>query len=150
MESHRNRAVISVVKEKPMTTKINKNQINGLNTWLSEIIEDIAALSGLGGYINSYDFGTATPTQQALTDYTLTQIPNISASEIFNGTKVPYCQSIRKINNANDESTVSFSGIIKVESANSEIDVRVAHDQGGDVNLTTVFCSLNVSYIGDI
>ena len=68
----------------------------------------------------------------------------------LNGVKVPNCQAIRKVNNANDESTVSFGGIVKVDTANSEIDVRVAHDQGGDISLTTVFCNLNALYIGDL
>ena len=68
----------------------------------------------------------------------------------LNGVKVPNCQAIRKVNNANDESTVSFGGIVKVDTANSEIDVRVAHDQGGDVSLTTAFCNLNALYIGDL
>ena len=68
----------------------------------------------------------------------------------LNGVKVPNCQAIRKVNNANDESTVSFGGIVKVDTANSEIDVRVAHDQGEDVSLTTVFCNLNALYIGDL
>ena len=68
----------------------------------------------------------------------------------LNGVKAPNCQSIRKVNNANDESTVSFGGIIKVDTANSEIDVRVSHDNGGDVSLTTVFCNLNAVYIGDL
>lgn len=66
------------------------------------------------------------------------------------GVKVPSCQAVRKINNANDESTVSFGGIVKVDTANSEIDVRVSHDNGGDVSLTTVFCNLNAVYIGDL
>lgn len=68
----------------------------------------------------------------------------------LDGVKVPNCQSIRKVNNANDESTVSFGGIVKVDTANSEIDVRVSQSSGGDVSLTTVFCSLNALYIGDL
>lgn len=62
--------------------------IEEVDSSLSAIAQDIAAISGLGGYINSYDFGTATPTQQALTDYALTQLPNITALEVFNGTRV--------------------------------------------------------------
>ena len=68
----------------------------------------------------------------------------------LNGVKVPNCQAVRKINNANDESTVSFGGVIKVETVNSEIDVRVMHNSGGSVDLTTVYCNLNVTFIGDL
>ena len=32
----------------------------------------------------------------------------------------------------------------------SYIDVRVRHDNGGDVDLTTRYANLNVTYIGDI
>ena len=31
-----------------------------------------------------------------------------------------------------------------------KVDVRVAHDQGGDVSLTTIFGSLNAFYISDL
>lgn len=75
----------------PTATITSKNvqaAIEEVDSSLSDITQDIAAISGLGGYINSYDFGTATPTQQALTDYALTQIPNITASDVFNGTRV--------------------------------------------------------------
>ena len=65
-----------------------QDAVEEVDSSLSAIAQDIAAISGLGGYINSYDFGTATPTQQALTDYALTQIPNITALEVFNGTRV--------------------------------------------------------------
>jgi hypothetical protein len=51
------------------------------------------AAIGLGGFIAPYDFGTDTPTQQAMTDYAMTAIFGAEASnhdpgEIFNGTKV--------------------------------------------------------------
>lgn len=49
----------------------------------------IAAVAGLGGALTAYDFQKATPNQQDLTDYALSQIPNISdPTEIFNGTHV--------------------------------------------------------------
>lgn len=45
--------------------------------------------AGTGGYLNAYDFGTATPTQEELTQYAIQDIGNItSQSEIYNGTKV--------------------------------------------------------------
>jgi hypothetical protein len=48
----------------------------------------IKALQGVGGYLTAYDFGSATPTQQALTDYALEQIGITDPLEIFNGTRV--------------------------------------------------------------
>ena len=45
--------------------------------------------AGTGGYLNAYNFGTATPTQEELTQYAIQDIGNItSQSEIYNGTKV--------------------------------------------------------------
>ncbi len=55
---------------------------------ISHIRKTVTALQGVGGYLTAYDFGTSTPTQQQLTDYALSQIPNITADEIFNGTRV--------------------------------------------------------------
>lgn len=43
---------------------------------------------GIGGYLNSYDFGTDTPTQNQLTQYALQDIGITNQAEIFNGTKV--------------------------------------------------------------
>jgi hypothetical protein len=53
----------------------------------------IDAANGSGGFIEPNDFGSATPTQQALTDYAMNYIfgsdaPSHDPTEIFNGTKV--------------------------------------------------------------
>lgn len=50
---------------------------------------------------------------------------------------------------ANDTSLISIGGIINVTSANTEVDVRVAHDNGGSVNITCVHCNLNLVYISE-
>ena len=68
----------------------------------------------------------------------------------LNGAEVSKIHSVRRIPTANDESTTAIGGIIQVTSANSYIDVRVRHDNGGDVDLTTRYANLNVTYIGDI
>jgi hypothetical protein len=50
---------------------------------------DLDAWIGRGGYLDEHDFGAATPTQEELTDYALSQIPSITdPAEIWNGTKV--------------------------------------------------------------
>lgn len=49
----------------------------------------IDSISGVGGYLTAYDFGVDNPTQQQITDYALSQIPNITEPvEIFNGTRI--------------------------------------------------------------
>lgn len=45
-------------------------------------------VKGIGGYLNAYDFGKPNPSQDELTDYALSQIPDITKSQIFNQTKV--------------------------------------------------------------
>jgi hypothetical protein len=50
---------------------------------------EMDAWIGRGGFLDEYDFGTETPTQEALTAYALSQIPSISdPTDIWNGTKV--------------------------------------------------------------
>jgi hypothetical protein len=46
--------------------------------------------SKLGGYIDAHDFGSATPTQQDLTDYACENIgiPPEDSNQILNGTRV--------------------------------------------------------------
>lgn len=65
------------------------------------------------------------------------------------GVKAPNIQAERKIMTANDSSLISIGGIINVTAANTEIDVRVAHDNAGSVNITCVHCNLNLTYISE-
>jgi hypothetical protein len=53
-----------------------------------ELKVQVDAANGSGGFIPPYDFGTATPTQNALTNYALGTIGITEPLEIFNGTKV--------------------------------------------------------------
>ena len=59
------------------------------NADLVDIKQTMNALHGTGGYLAAYNFKTNKPTQEQLTEYALSQIPNISnATEIWNGTRV--------------------------------------------------------------
>lgn len=57
-----------------------------------DISDDIVNLKSVvnakGGYLDSYDFGTATPTQEELTAYALTDIGVQTSSEIWDKTRV--------------------------------------------------------------
>jgi hypothetical protein len=48
----------------------------------------INAMKGRGGYLMAYDFGVASPTQNQLNDYALTQIHSDNHLDIWNGTHV--------------------------------------------------------------
>jgi hypothetical protein len=47
-----------------------------------------ARTKGVGGYLNSYNFESATPSQDDLTNYALQQIGITEKTEIFDGTKI--------------------------------------------------------------
>ena len=72
-------------------TENNNLQAKGLQTdngYLSgNVIEEI--ITAKGGYLDSYNFGTSTPTQEQLTDYAIQNIGTITqASEIWDKTRV--------------------------------------------------------------
>ena len=62
----------------------------GQNKIQDQQIKDIQTrLMGVGGFLNAHDFGTTTPFQQALTDYAMSELPELTGpSQIYNGTKV--------------------------------------------------------------
>ena len=67
-----------------------KEQLEEVNSNQQDQINDLLTRTqGMGGYLNAYDFGTATPTQEELTQYAIQDIGSItSQTEIYNGTKV--------------------------------------------------------------
>ena len=67
-----------------------KEQLEEVNSNQQDKIDYLLIrTAGTGGYLNAYNFGTATPTQEELTQYAIQDIGNItSQSEIYNGTKV--------------------------------------------------------------
>lgn len=69
---------------------VRKNKAwSNLTPDLNTINNRLNAAEGIGGYLQAYNFGVATPTATQLNDYALSQIQSISTpSEIFNGTRV--------------------------------------------------------------
>lgn len=49
---------------------------------------------------------------------------------------------------ADKNCSAHICGFIDITSANTDIDFRVRHDDGGNVDLTLVNCNLNVHYLG--
>jgi hypothetical protein len=81
---------------------------------LTHIDDMIASLKGIGGYLTPYDFGKAIPTQQELTDYALSQIPNIDDPlDIFNGTHVKnkFDSNVWVLNNTQNTDPTVFEWI---------------------------------------
>lgn len=84
-----------IIKHSELDTSIEtiNNAIKDIQAYDSSQSEKISDLltrtQGMGGYLNAYNFKTATPTAETLTKYAIQDIGNISdGSEIFNGTKV--------------------------------------------------------------
>lgn len=66
---------------------------------------------GMGGYLNSYNFEKAIPTQDELTDYALQEIGIIDKTKIFNGTKVinEFDRNLWRLDNTPDTDPIVFT-----------------------------------------
>lgn len=88
-------------------------RIDSVNQTQQDKIDDLLTRTqGMGGYLNAYDFGTATPTQEELTQYAIQDIGSItSQTEIYNGTKVKnlYDNRIWILTNTPEEGVFSWS-----------------------------------------
>ena len=70
---------------------------NSLQNSVSNLSLVVSGLNGQGGALTANDFGTGTPSQQQLTNYALSQIPDITTpTDIFNNTWV-----VNTFNNSN-------------------------------------------------
>lgn len=72
-------------------TQANQLQAKGLVTQTGYLSGDVIkeVISAQGGYLDSHDFGTSTPTNQELTDYAIQNIGTITqADEIWDKTRV--------------------------------------------------------------
>jgi hypothetical protein len=66
-----------------------QDDINETNGNVADLRYDFNSWVGRGGFIEAFDFGTSTPTQEQLSNYALSQIPTISDPlHIWNNTKV--------------------------------------------------------------
>ena len=67
----------------------HENRFSETNGSLYDLRKDFNAWIGRGGYLDPFDFGTSTPTQQQLSDQALSQITSINNHlQIWNGTKI--------------------------------------------------------------
>ena len=74
---------------KDITTKTLTKGIEDIEDNIGDIEFTLNTLAGLGGDLAAYNFGGATPTQQQLNDYALSQISSITdPNDIFNNTRV--------------------------------------------------------------
>lgn len=81
---------------------------------ISNLNSEVEAISGRGGYLIPHNFETATPTENQLNAYALSQIPNITQpEEIFNGTRVTnlYNNHTWILNNTQDTDPVVFEWV---------------------------------------
>jgi len=87
--SARNQAITNEANTRAAADTNLQNNINETNSNVADLRYDFNAWRGRGGFIDAYNFGTANPTQQQLTNYALSQIPTISDPlQIWDSTKV--------------------------------------------------------------
>jgi hypothetical protein len=67
----------------------------------------------------------------------------------WNGTEQHQIHSQTKLTTGADSQSVSGSGIVRVTSASTDIDLRARHDQGGSVNVTPIYANITIDYIGE-
>lgn len=76
-------------------------------------------------------------------------VATFKIAAFLNGSEQSQCHVNRKYSNANDVGASTFSGIIDVTTASWDLDVRVAHDNGGNVDWTPVYMNLSIVYLGE-
>lgn len=86
-EQINNKLISLETKDTETDSEIEK--IKSENTDQNNKIYNLETVTkGMGGYLNSYNFEKATPTQDELTNYALQEIGITDKTKIFNGTKV--------------------------------------------------------------
>lgn len=134
----------------------NEDDIDNIEDDIEDLQEDVAqntedignlsseveAISGRGGYLIPHNFETATPTENQLNAYALSQIPNITQpEEIFNGTRVTnlYNNHTWILNNTQDTDPVVFEWVDLGQSLVSiatENTLGVVKGSPSDFNVT--------------
>jgi hypothetical protein len=66
----------------------------------------------------------------------------------LDGTEQNQCHAQTKIGIAGDSQHISASSIL-VTTANKDLDLRARHDQGGSIDITPLYLSLSVDYLGE-
>jgi hypothetical protein len=73
----------------------------------------------------------------------------VKAAAFLGGTEQDNAHCERKIGTSSDIGNMSFTGIIDNTTANTDLDLRFAHDYGSDITVTAKYMTLNVSYLGE-
>jgi hypothetical protein len=87
LQNDLNSVTAEVIEARGVNIDVNTRFVSN-EASISELARLTAALRGTGGYVKAFNFGSETPSQDAITTYVLSQIPGITADEIFNGTRV--------------------------------------------------------------
>ena len=72
----------------------------------------------------------------------------LRTSVFVNNTRRANISSVRRIANANDNSTISIGGLLSL-NAGDIVDIRVVHDNPSSVTITCENANINLIYIGD-
>ena len=121
-------------------TKLVGFTADGLNSnCTSDVANDKITITKLGVYRVEGSFNAASATAGVL----------IRIAAFLNGAEQDSVHCYRKYTNANDYGSCSFTGFIDVTTVPWDLDVRARHDNGGSINWTPAYMTVNVSYLGE-
>ena len=109
-EQVNNKLISLETKDTETDSEIEK--IKSENTDQNNKIYNLETITkGMGGYLNSYNFKKATPTQDELTNYALQEIGITDRTKIFNGTKVinEFDKNLWRLDNTPDTDPAVFT-----------------------------------------
>lgn len=109
-EQVNNKLISLETKDTETDSEIGK--IKSENTDQNNKIYNLETVTkGMGGYLNSYNFEKATPTQDELTNYALQEIGITDRTKIFNGTKVinEFDKNLWRLDNTPDTDPTVFT-----------------------------------------
>ena len=137
----------STIKDNISSISTNISNINSLNDAQNSRLVNIENdLNNRGGFLNAYDFGTTTPTQQNLTDYALQDLGVVSIENIPNKIRVKNLNNnivwIANVDTSSIPATINWinNGIDNIAIANYGI--------AGIVKSSVEDYEVSVSYLG--
>lgn len=109
-EQVNNKLISLETKDTETDSEIEKIKLEN-NAQNNKIYNLETVTKGMGGYLNSYNFEKATPTQDELTNYALQEIGITDKTKIFNGTKVinEFDKNLWRLDNTPDTDPVVFT-----------------------------------------
>lgn len=120
-------------------TKLTGFATNGQsNNCTADAANDKITITKTGRYFVICSIGASSDT-----------VATFKFAAFLNGVEQGNVHTHRKYANANDVGACTLSGIVDVTTASWDLDVRAAHDDGGNVDFTPTYMNLTITYLGE-